>query len=96
MVGIVDNGAGKASLMPNEITNEILRSVIVELDTAAKPFEPEPAATPEDRVKALSSAIERNLQSYPAVIAVIGLKSSDFIRILLMDTVSNVLKQPED
>ena len=89
-------GAGTASLRPDDISNKILRSVVVELENAAKTFESEPTNTPEDRVKSLSSAIRENLQTYPAVNAVFDLKSPDFIQILLMDTVSNVLTPTED
>ena len=84
-------GAGEASLHPNNILNDLLRSVIVELETAAKPFESEPATSAEDRVKSLSSAIRKNLLSYPSIAANTDLNSPDFIKVLLMDTVSNVL-----
>jgi len=84
-------GAGTASLHPDDISNKTLRSVIVELDNAAKPFESVPPNTPEDRVKSLSSAIRQNLLTYPAIKINTNSKSSDFISILLMDTVSNVL-----
>ncbi|MGY5881676.1 MAG: hypothetical protein RTV31_15600 [Candidatus Thorarchaeota archaeon] len=89
-------GAGTVSLQPTNISNKILQSVIVELENAAKPFEPVPAITPEDRVKSLSSAIHENLHTYPAINTISGSKSSDFIRTLLMDTVSNVLTTAED
>ncbi|MHA1135466.1 MAG: hypothetical protein ACTSSE_03185 [Candidatus Thorarchaeota archaeon] len=88
-------GAGMASLNTGEISNKILRSVVVELENAAKPFESIPAKTPEDRVKSLSSAIRQNLLTYPAINTIVGLKSSDFISTLLMDTISNVLTADE-
>jgi len=84
-------GAGMASLNPADVSNEILHAVISELADAAKPFESVPASNAEDRVKSLSSAIHENLRSYPAINAIIDSKSPDFIRTLLMDTVSNVL-----
>ena len=84
-------GAGKASLNPTDIPNKILRSVIVDLEKAAKPFETVPAKTPEDRVKSLSAAIKLNLLTYPAIKNLADSKSTDFISTLLMDTVSNVL-----
>lgn len=88
-------GAGQASLNPQDITNNLLRSIIIELEAAAKPFESVPANTAEDRVKSLSSAVRKNLLTYPAVNAFAELKSPDFIEILLMDTVSNVLSTTE-
>ena len=88
-------GAGQASLNPQDIPNDLLRSVIVELEDAAKPFEIVPANTAEDRVKSLSSAIRKNLLTYPAVSAIAELKSPNFIEVLLMDTVSNVLSTTE-
>ncbi|TFG32358.1 hypothetical protein EU528_03795 [Candidatus Thorarchaeota archaeon] len=89
-------GAGTASLNSDTIPNEILRSVIVQLENAARPFESEPARTAEDRVKSLSSAIRKNLLTYPAVKAVVDSKIPDFIKILLMDTISNVLSTTDD
>ncbi|MHA1862572.1 MAG: hypothetical protein ACTSWA_02295 [Candidatus Thorarchaeota archaeon] len=87
--------AGEASLNPQEITNDLLHSIIVELEDAAKPFESVPAITPEDRVKSLSSAVRKNLLTYPAVKAYAELKTPDFIEVLLMDTVSNILSTTE-
>jgi carbonic anhydrase len=84
-------GAGTASLNPANISNKILHAVISELANAAEPFESVPAITPEDRVKSLSSAVHENLRSYPAINAIIDSKSSEFIKTLLMDTVSNIL-----
>ncbi len=84
-------GAGEASLNPHDITNDLLRSIILDLENAAKPFESGPPNSAEERVKSLSSAIRKNLLTYPAVNAIAELKSPDFIKILLMDTVSNVL-----
>jgi len=88
-------GAGQASLNPNDITNNLLRPIIIELETAAKPFEEVPPSNAEDRVKSLSSAIRKNLLTYPAVKVSAELKSPDFIKILFMDTVSNVLSTTE-
>jgi len=84
-------GAAEASLNPNEISNSILLSVIIELERATRPYEPIPAQSAEDRVKSLSHAIRENLLTYPPVRISVDTKSSDFIQILLMDTVSNVL-----
>ena len=89
-------GASEASLNPDEIVNSLLRTVILELQNAAKPFESTPAKTPEDRVKSLSSAIHENLLTYPSVHTAAEVKTSDFIQVLLMDTVSNVLSTFED
>lgn len=89
-------GAGTASLNPSDISNKILRSVINELENAAKSFEPVPANTPEDRVKSLALAIHQNLLTYPAVNTNPISKTSEFIRTLLMDTVSNVLTTSDD
>jgi carbonic anhydrase len=81
-------GAGKACLNPNAIENPLLKSVITELQEAAKPYEDTPAQNAEERVKALSSAISQNLRTYPALSK---LESQEIIDVLLMDTVSNVL-----
>ncbi|MGY5859907.1 MAG: hypothetical protein RTU63_11110 [Candidatus Thorarchaeota archaeon] len=89
-------GAGTASLEPDAIPNKILHSVILELENAARPFESNPAITPEDRVKSLSSAIRENLLTYPAVRMIADSKSPEFIKTLLMDTVSNVLSTTEE
>ena len=89
-------GAGMASLSPADISNKMLRSVLVELENAAKPFEPVPANTPEDRVKSLALAIRQNLLTYPAINTNPISKTVDFIRTLLMDTVSNVLTITDD
>jgi carbonic anhydrase len=88
-------GAALNSLNPADIRNKILQSVIIELENAAKPFESVSAKTPEDRVKSLSSAIKQNLLTYPGINTAAASKSSEFIRILLMDTVSNVLATDE-
>ena len=89
-------GAGKASLNPTDISNKVLRSVIVSLENAARPFESVPANTPEDRIKSLTLAIKQNLLTYPAIITAAGSMSSDFISTLLMDTISNVLTTADD
>ena len=84
-------GAGTISLHLDDISNKTLRSIIVELDKAAKSFESVPPSTPEDRVKSLSSAIRQNLLTYPAINTNASSRLTDFISTLLMDTVSNVL-----
>jgi len=89
-------GAAIDSLKPDTISNKILHSIIVELENAAKPFESEPPKSAEDRVKSLSHAIRNNLFTYPAVGAVADSKSPDFVEILLMDTISNVLTTSND
>jgi len=89
-------GASEASLNPVEIPNSLLREVILELENAARSYETTPALSPEDRVKSLSSAIRDNLLSYPTIRVAADTKSSDFIQILLMDTVSNVLSVTGD
>jgi len=89
-------GASEASLNPDEVSNSWLRTVIIELENAAKRFESTPAKTPEDRVRSLSSAIRDNLLTYPAVRIAAETKLSDFIQILLMDTISNVLSTIDD
>ena len=88
-------GAGQASLNPQDIANDLLRPIIIELEDAAKPFESVPANTAEDRVKSLSLAIRKNLLTYPAVNTIAELAPPDFIKVLLMDTVSNVLSTTE-
>jgi hypothetical protein len=89
-------GAGEASLNPDEVPDSLLRDVILELNNAAKSYETKPPRSPEDRVKSLSSAVRENLLSYAAVRKAADTGSSDFIQILFMDTISNVLSTPED
>lgn len=89
-------GASEASLNPARIPDSLLREVILELENAARSYEPTPAQSPEDRVKSLASAIRDNLLSYPTIRVAADTKSSDFIQILLMDTVSNVLSTTGD
>ena len=89
-------GAAIDSLKPDAISNKILRSVIIELENAAKPFESELPKSPEDRVKSLSLAIRDNLLTYPALRMITDSKSPEFIKILLMDTISNVLTTSDD
>jgi len=89
-------GAADASLNPGVITDSILRSVIFELETATRPFEASPAQSGDERVKSIASATRENLLTYPAVRMAAKTKPSDFIQILLMDTVSNVLFTTED
>jgi len=89
-------GAAIDSLKPDAISNKILHSIILELEKAAKPFETDPPRSAEDRVKSLSHAIKNNLFTYPAVSAVADSMSPEFIEILLMDTISNVLTTSND
>ncbi|TFG31689.1 hypothetical protein EU527_11890 [Candidatus Thorarchaeota archaeon] len=84
-------GAGQACLHPDRIKNTLLQPIIKELQTAAQPFEEEPAEDAETRVKSLCSAIRENLLSYPAVKDVANLRTTEFIDTLLMDTVTNTL-----
>ena len=89
-------GAGEASLNPYDVSTQLLREVILELDNAARNYETKRPQTPEDRVKSLASAVRDNLLSYPAVREAADTRSSDFIQILFMDTISNVLSTSED
>jgi carbonic anhydrase len=84
-------GAALASLDPTTVKNPLLNSVITELQMAASHFEDHSPRNAEDRVKALSLAIKENLLSYPPVREFVHANPSDFIDILLMDTVSNAL-----
>ena len=88
-------GAGKDSLNPYLIKNDFLKSAVIELQEAASAYEDSPAENPEARVISLSSATRDNLGTYPAIRALIDSKASDFISILLMDTVSNALSSLE-
>ncbi len=84
-------GAGEASLHPESITNDLLRPIIAQLQEAAISYENNPTNSAETRVVSLSLAIRDNLSTYPAIRDVRTSKPSDFISILLMDTISNVL-----
>jgi carbonic anhydrase len=84
-------GAALASLNPANVKNPLLNSVISELQMAAAHFEDYPPKNAEERVESLSLAIKENLLSYPSVKKFADANPDDFINILLMDTVSNVL-----
>jgi len=84
-------GAAQASLNPDNVKNSFLHYVIAELQVAATPFEKHTSKNAEERVKALSLAIKEHLLSYPVVREFADTSLSDFIDILLMDTVSNTL-----
>jgi len=84
-------GAAQASLNPTNVKNPFLLYVVSELQSAAKQFESHSSKNAEERVKAISLAIKSHLLSYPAVREFANANLSDFIDILLMDTVSNTL-----
>ena len=84
-------GAAEASLKPTSVKNPFLLYVITELQSAAKHFESRISENAEARVKSISLAIKEHLLSYPAVREFVNTNLSDFIDILLMDTVSNTL-----
>jgi len=86
-------GAGEASLSPQSITGEILQPIIESLARSASKFESVQANTPEERVVSLGSATIENLKRYPAVIMAIekGASHDEFMRVLKMDTVTNVV-----
>ncbi len=84
-------GAALESLNPENVKNSFLRYVISELQVAATQFESHTSVNAEDRVRSLSLAIKEHLLSYPAVREFAETSLSDFIDILLMDTVSNIL-----
>jgi carbonic anhydrase len=84
-------GAALASLDPSTVKNPLLNSVITELQMAAAHFEDHLPKNAEERVKSLSLAIKENLLSYPSVREFVHGNPTDFIDILLMDTVSNAI-----
>jgi carbonic anhydrase len=88
-------GAALASLNPANVKNPLLNSVISELQVAASAFEDHPPKDAEERVKALALAIKENLLSYPPLKDFMNTTPSEFIDILLMDTVSNVLSNTD-
>ncbi len=84
-------GAAQASLNPTSVKNQFLFFVVAELQSATKQFESPTSENAEERVKSISLAIKEHLLSYPAVRKYANTHLSDFIDILLMDTVSNTL-----
>jgi hypothetical protein len=84
-------GAAEASLVPEEIKNPILHTIILEIQEAVFSFEGRLAETPDERAKSILYAVRTNLMTYSAIKEFAAKKSSDFIETLLMDTVTNVL-----
>jgi carbonic anhydrase len=84
-------GAGKASLQPSEIRSKILRDVIQQLNSEASKVEDAPPKTVEERVVSLSSVIQENLESYPAIRNYLERTNAKLIDTLFMNTVTNIL-----
>lgn len=86
-------GAGSACLHAELVEGSYLRPVIEVLQRDGLRFEEKPAASPEERVVSLGYATLENIRSYPAVSDAIakGVSHDEFMRILKMDTVTNVV-----
>ncbi|MDF1538394.1 MAG: hypothetical protein P1Q69_05785 [Candidatus Thorarchaeota archaeon] len=86
-------GAGYASLHPETINGSYLESIIEELNHEAEMFESHKPESPEERVIAIGNATLSNIKTYPAVQDAIqrGAAHDEFMRILEMDTVTNVV-----
>ncbi|MCK5150333.1 MAG: hypothetical protein KAQ65_00770 [Candidatus Thorarchaeota archaeon] len=90
-------GAGDFSLHPEDVHGKYLESVIEDLKHDAEQYETKPAETPEERVIAIGTATLTNIKSYPAVRDAIdrGAAHDEFLKILKMDTVTNVVSPYE-
>ncbi len=86
-------GAGEASLSPSTIDQDDLKPVIERIQLDASEIEELPAKTPEERVVSIGKVTLANLLTYPSLAAALkkGLLHRDFMRVLQMDTVTNVI-----
>ncbi|MDH4212791.1 MAG: hypothetical protein OEV85_02620 [Candidatus Thorarchaeota archaeon] len=84
-------GAAQESLDPTNVKNSFLRYVVSELQLVATQYENHILKSAEERAKTISLSIREHLISYPAVKEFADTNPSDFIDILLMDTISNTL-----
>jgi hypothetical protein len=90
-------GAGIASLHPEAVSGDYLKLVIDNLREEAKQQEIEPSSTPEERAIAIGNTTLSNIETYPAVQEAIrrGAAHDEFMRVLKMDTVTNVISPYE-
>ncbi|MHA1907004.1 MAG: hypothetical protein ACW98Y_06905 [Candidatus Thorarchaeota archaeon] len=86
-------GAGDFSLHPEDVHGKYLEEVLDDLIHDAELFESKSVETPEERVISIGNATISNIKSYPAVREAIekGAAHNEFMRILKMDTVTNVV-----
>ncbi len=90
-------GAAQASLSVEDIREDYLRRVIKVIDADARHAEENLAGTPEERAVTIGKVSLANLRTYPAVADAIkkGVLHEDFMRVLKMDTVTNVVSPYE-
>ncbi|MFW9918236.1 MAG: hypothetical protein ACFFED_01440 [Candidatus Thorarchaeota archaeon] len=90
-------GAGLASLNTETVTGTFLRPVIETLERDALRFEDTKALSAEERVVSLGYATLENIKTYPSVMDAIrrGASHDEFMRVLKMDTVTNVVSPYE-
>lgn len=88
-------GAAMASLDCSSVEGDYLCPVIDQIDNDASKFEDTPPINAEERVISLAQATKHNLFTYPAIakIEVASNSEQEFIRIIKMDTVSNVVSE---
>ncbi len=90
-------GAAFASLNMENVTGRYLKPVIETLEQDALRIEGTKVTSPEDRVVSLGDATLENIKTYPSINDAIqrGVSHDEFMRILKMDTVTNVISPYE-
>ncbi|MHA1636892.1 MAG: hypothetical protein ACTSUB_02650 [Candidatus Thorarchaeota archaeon] len=88
-------GAAMASLDRSSVKGDYLCPVIDRINHEASKHEDAPPMNAEERVISLAQATKQNLLTYPAIAKVESASNSEqgFIRIIKMDTVSNVVSE---
>ncbi len=90
-------GAGLVSLDTQSVNGMYLRPVIEQIERDAKKYEPTAVDSAEDRVVSIGNATLDNIRSYPSITEALekGLLHSEFMRVLKMDTITNVISPYE-
>ncbi|MFW9847847.1 MAG: hypothetical protein ACFFF4_01840 [Candidatus Thorarchaeota archaeon] len=90
-------GAGYASLHPDIVQGSFLERIVEELNEDAAQVESHQPGSPEERVIAIGTATLKNIKTYPGVQEAIkrGADHEEFLRVLEMDTVTNVVSPYE-
>ncbi len=90
-------GAGIASLNVSSVQGAYLKPIIEKIQIDASAIEDIPAKNAEERVLSIANATQKNLMTYPAIESLTKRNGipPEFISILVMDTVSNVVSELE-
>ena len=91
-------GAANASLNPHDVDGKYLRTMIAAIANDSGKFEKQPPRDADERVLGLAKAIEHNLFTYPSVARFRddGRLTKDFVNTILMETVTNLLRFPDE